>query len=108
MQSLFQKIFPNVNVDQRYKTTLIRECLKVLGVNLYQSGKSKGARIYSIKDRVESSREGGEYNLTKIADGYEGLPVPKEISFLELIRQINNVGVADVWGVENKTGAGRT
>jgi len=108
MLSLFQKIFPNVNVGQRYKTTLIRECLKVLGLDLYQSGKSGGTRIYSIKDRIEGTREGREYNLTKIADGYEGLPVPKEISFLELIRQINNVGVADVWGVENKTGAGRT
>ncbi|WP_417547023.1 hypothetical protein [Marinobacter segnicrescens] len=107
MQSLFQKIFPNVNVGQRYKTTLIRECLKVLGVDLYQSGKSKGARIYSIKDRVESSREGGEYNLTKIADRYESLPVPKEITFHELIRQINNVGVADVWGADDAARPGR-
>lgn len=107
MLSLFQKIFPNVNVGQRYKTTLIRECLKVLGVDLYQSGKSKGARIYSIKDRVESSREGGEYNLTKIADRYESLPVPKEISFHELIRQINNVGVADVWGAGDAARPGR-
>ncbi len=108
MLSLFQKIFPNVNVGQRYKTTLIRDCMNVLGFDWCQSGKSNGVKVYSVKDRIERTREGREYNLTKIADGYEGLPVPKEISFLELIRQINNVGVADVWGVENKTGADRT
>lgn len=107
MLSLFEKVFPNVNVGQRYKTTLIRECLKVLGFDLYESGKSNGARFYNVKDRIESSREGAEYNLAKIADGYQGLPVPKEISFQELISQISNVGVADVWGTKNTVRKGR-
>lgn len=106
MLSLFHKIFPNVNIGQKYKTTVIRECVGVLGLELVESGRSNGARLYSIKDRIESSREGVEYNLSKIADEYEGLPIPKEISFCDHIRQVNNVGVADVWGYVEKKGGG--
>lgn len=106
--SLFQKVFPNVNVGQKYKTTLIRECLKVLGLELYQSAKRNGERIFSVRERVEHSQGGKEYNLTELADQYEGLPTPKEIPFFERISQINKVGVADVWGVADRTGVVKT
>lgn len=53
-------------------------------------------------------REGVEYNLTKIADKYQGLPVPNQIPFLDHTRQINNVGVADVWGCAVKKGGAKT
>lgn len=95
---LFHRIFPNVNVSQRYKTKVVAECLHVLGLQLYEFGKRNGVRIYCIKDRIEILRNEVECNLAKIADEYETLPVTREIPLRELISQLNNVGVADVWG----------
>lgn len=94
---LLQNIFPNVNFVQKFKTKVIAECLNVLGLEHFEAGKSNGDRVYAIKNRIEVSREGVEYNLSKIADKYEKLPVRQGIPLPELIKQLKNMGVADVW-----------
>lgn len=96
--SLFELIFPSVNVGFKHNTPVIRQCVEALGLKLVESARSNGVRIYGITDCVVSSSTGIQYNMTEIASSYEGLPSPEALPFDEHIRQISNDCVADLWG----------